>query len=80
MKSSVLSSDVMIIEIDIKIAIFGKSTRISIAIFWSKSDSILIPYHPRVWRRLYLRESDHAECRGVYHHHHHHLYYTFKAE
>jgi len=34
--------------IDIEIVIFlGKSNGINIAIFWSKCDSIPIPYHPR---------------------------------
>jgi len=58
-----------------KSRLFRKSNGNDIAIFWSKCDSIQIPYHPRGtgdWCRrsqngfLHPRESDHAECRGVH--------------
>ena len=54
---------------------YGKLNGINITIFWSKCDSISIPYcprgtsdqHRRSQNGFYTpRESDHAECAGVY--------------
>ena len=86
---NIISSDVMIIDIEIEIAIFQENRTKSISRFlWASATRFW--YHitlegqristgghrmgftqqwvrsHQVWRSLYLRESDHAKCKGLY--------------